>query len=156
MTVPRGKALFLAAAIGIAALSLTGGGDPLLRILAAAAFAAGALLKRGTDDDTIFTLATGELLVIAVAASSFIAGFLVQCAVIGAALSGGRAPAGRGDAAIFVAYCLIALAGAIVLDRANQILLPFLAMTAIVAGATVAVTGIAELRERRKYAGGGT
>ncbi len=153
MTVPRTKVLFTAVALGIAVLSLPGGGDPVLRLLAAAAFVAGALLKRGTDDDTVFTLATGELLVIAVGASSFIAGFLVQCAVIGAALTG--TPAARRDAAIFTAFCLIALAGAIVLDRANQVLLPFLVMIAVIIAAAVTVIGIAELRERRKYAGGG-
>lgn len=154
MTVPRAKLLFTAAALGIALLSLLGGGDPVLRLLAAAAFLAGALLQRGMDDGTVFTLATGELLVIAVASSSFIAGFLVQCAVIGAALTG--TPAARRDAAIYTAFCLIALAGAIVLDRANQVLLPFLVLIAVTIAAAVAVTGIAELRERRKYAGGGT
>lgn len=153
MNVPRTKVLFAAAALAIAVLSLPGGGDPVLRLLAAAAFLAGALLKWGMDDDMVFTLATGELLVIAVASSSFIAGFLVQCAVIGAALTG--TPAARRDAAIFTAFCLIALAGAIVIDRANQVLTPFLVMIAVITTAAVAITGIAELRERRKYAGGG-
>jgi len=155
MMVTRAKALFIAAATGITALSFLAGGDPVLRILAAAVFVAGALAGQGGDDDTVVTLATGELLVIAVASASFYAGLAVQCAVIGAALLGGRAPAGRRDAPLFAAFCLAAIAGAVVLDRSNQILLPFLAMAGIVVAAALALTAIQELRVRRKYAGGG-
>lgn len=154
MTVPRAKALFIILAIGITVLSLLDGGDPALRILAAAVFISGAILKRGTDDDILFILATGELLVIAVAASSFFAGFFVQCAVIGAALTGGKNPSGRRDAAIFAGFCLVGLVCAILLDRSNNLFLPFLALTVLVVGETLVVTFVAELRERRKYAGG--
>ena len=156
MNIQRIKVLFVPAAVAITALSLLTGNDVVLRILAAIAFLAGALMKRGTDDNTLITLATGELLTIAVAASSFIAGFLVQCAVTGSVLFGGRAPTGERDAVCFVVFCLLALLGAIVLDRSNQPLAPFLAMVTIVVISTLALTGIEELRERRKYAEGGT
>ena len=113
-----------------------------------------AFLRQGSDDTRILILAAGEVLVIAVAAASFWTGFIVQCAVIGAVLVDGKVPADSRDLTLFALYCIAALTGAIIFDRSNQVLLPFLAVTAIVAAATVTFIGVQEMRERRMYAGG--
>ena len=154
MIISRMRLLFVVAACGTAILSLPYGSNPALRVAAAAAFAAGALMWQDTDDDVIFTLATGELLVIAVAEAFFPAGFIAQCAVAGAALVGGKEPAGAWDIPLFVLYSLTAIIGAIVLDRSNQVFLPFLALVAVVAGVAALATGIQEMQERRKFTGG--
>ena len=146
------KVLFTATAAAATLLTLPYGSNVILRPIAAAVFVIASLLYLESDDNTLLTLATGEILVIAVTESLFFAGFVVQCAVIGAAFSGGRAPAGIRDIPLFVLTCLVAGAGAVVLDSANNLLFPYLAMVAAVCAATVMVTGVSEIRERRNYA----
>jgi hypothetical protein len=55
---------------------------------------------------------------------------------------------------MFALFCCAALGGALILDRSNQVLLPFLALAAGVAGVTAIVVGVQELRERRMFSGG--
>ena len=123
-------------------------------LIAAAGFVLAALLPLTSDDNRVLLLATGELLVIAVAGTSFLGGVIVQCAVIGAVLfDTGGMPDTR-DVAMFALFCCAALGGALILDRSNQVLLPFLALAAGVAGVTAIVVGVQELRERRMFSGG--
>ena len=148
----RNLCIITATATGL--FSLLPGGPVYLVFIATAIFVMVALTRKGSDDSLIFILATGEILVIVVAAVSFWAGVLVQCAVIGAVLAGGRVPADSRDRSVFVLYCIVALVGAIIFDRSNQVLVPFLAGTAAVAATAFIMTGVQEMRERRLYTGG--
>src|SRR5665647_1364824 len=154
MKTPPVRILFVLTAAAAALLSLAQGDSWYLRLIAAAVFVLAAFLYHGSEDNRILILATGEVLVIAVAAASFFTGFIVQCAVIGAVLADGMVPADTGNRTLFALYCIAALTGAIIFDRSNQVLLPFFLITAIVAAATVAFVGVQEMRERRMYAGG--
>jgi hypothetical protein len=154
MKAPPLRILFVLAAAAAALFSLAQGDSWYLRLIAAAVFVLAAFVKQGSGDNRILILAAGEVLVIAVALSYFWTGFIVQCAVIGAVLADGMVPAGSGNRTLFVLYCIAALTGAIILDRSNQVLLPFLLLTAIIAAATVTFVGVQEMRERRMYAGG--
>jgi len=148
------KVSFLAVAVVTTLASLPFGDNAILRPVAAGIFVIAALLRQGNDEETILTLATGELLVIAVADASFVAGTVVQCAVLGAAFTSGSAPAGARDG-LFVVPCLVAcLAGAIWLFTANQVLLPFIVMVVVAGGSAVVALGVQEMRERRRFTGG--
>jgi hypothetical protein len=154
MKTPPVRILFVLAAAAAALFSLAQGDSWYLRLIAAAVFVLAAFVKQGSEDSGILILAAGEVLVIAVATSYFWAGFIVQCAVIGAVLADEKVSAGSGNQTLFALYCIAALIGAIIFDRSNQVLLPFFLITAIIAAATVAFVGVQELRERRMYAGG--
>jgi hypothetical protein len=125
-------------------------------LIAAAVFVLAALLRLRSDDKRVLLLATGELLVIAVAGPSFLGGVIVQCAVIGAVVFDGEGMPYIRDSILFGLFCIAALGGALILDLSNQVLLPFLALTAGVAGATAVLVTVQELRERRTYSGGHT
>ena len=154
MKTPLVRILFVLIAAAAALYSLVQGDSWYLRLIAAAVFVLVAFIHQGSDDTRILILAAGEVLVIAVAAVSFFTGFIVQCAVIWAVLVDGGVPADTRDRTLFALYCIAALTGAIIFDRSNQMLLPFLAVTAIVAATTVTFIGVQEMRERRMYAGG--
>ena len=153
MKIPVVRILFVLIAAVAALSSLVQGTSWYLTLIATGVFVLAAFVKQG-DDTTIFILASGELLVIAVAALSFWTGFIVQCAVIGAVLTGGRVPADTRDLAFFSFWCIAALTGAIIFDRSNQVLIPFLVVTVIVAATTVILVSALEMRERLLYAGG--
>ena len=123
-------------------------------LIAAAGFLLAALLPLTSDDNRVLLLATGELLVIAVAGTSFPMGVIVQCAVTGAVLLDGEGLPDIPDVAMFALFSFAVIAGALVLDLSNQVLLPFLALAAGVAGVTAVVVGVQEIRERRMYSGG--
>jgi hypothetical protein len=154
MKTPPVRVLFVLSAAAAALFSSAQGNSWYPGLIATAVFVLAAFLRQGSEDTRILILAAGEVLVIAAAISYFFAGFIVQCAVIGAVLVDGRVPAATGDRTLFVLYCIAALMGAIIFDRSNQVLLPFLVVTALVAAATVAFVGVQEMRERRMYAGG--
>jgi hypothetical protein len=154
VNVPALRALFILAAAAAACFSLVHSDIWYLVLIAAGVFVLVALKKQDSGDDTtILLLASGEVLVVAVAAASFLSGFVVQCAVIGAVLAAGRGMADTRDRTFFALFCLAALGGAILFDRSNQLLLPFLAATALVAAATAIVIGVLEIRDRRTYSG---
>lgn len=142
------------AALAAAAYSFTVGTIPYPVLMAAALFVLAGVIRKDRDDTRILVLATGELLVIAVAAVSFPAGVVVQGAVIGAVLFDMTGLPDKRDATLFALWCMVALAGAVVLYLANQVLIPFLVLTAGVAGLTALLVGIQEMRERRMFAGG--
>jgi hypothetical protein len=154
MKTPPIRILFVLTAAAAALLSLAQGESWYLRTIAAAVLVLAAFLHQGSEDNRILILAAGEVLVIAVAAASFWTGFIVQCAVIGAVLADGKVPADSGNRTFFALFCIAALTGAIIIDRSNQVLLPFFLITAIVAAATVAFVGVQEMRERRMFQGG--
>jgi hypothetical protein len=154
MKTPPIRILFVLTAAAAALLSLAQGESWYLRTIAAAVLVLAAFLHQGSEDNRILILAAGEVLVIAVAAASFWTGFIVQCAVIGAVLADGKVPADSGNRTFFALFCIAALIGAIIIDRSNQVLLPFFLITAIVAAATVAFVGVQEMRERRMFQGG--
>ena len=153
MNTPVVRILFVLIATAAAVFSLAQGDSWYLILLAAAVFILAAFIKQGSDDNRIFILATGELLVIAVAAASFWAGSVVQCAVLGTVLLDGRVPVEPQDLTLFALCCIATLSCAIIFDRSNQVLLPFLVLTALVAATTVILVGVQEIRERRIYAG---
>jgi len=153
MKVPALRLAFVLAAATATLFSLVQGDFWYLRLLAAAVVVLVAVTGPENDDTRILLLATGEILVIAVATASFLVGVLVQCAVIGAALSDSRIPAGARDRALFALCCIAVSGGAVILDRANQLLLPFFVITAITAAATFLFVGVQEMRERRRYRG---
>jgi hypothetical protein len=142
---------FVIAAATATLFSLNQGDFWYLRIIAATVLVIAAVILPENDDTMIILLACGEVLVIAVATASFLVGALIQCAVIGAALSGDRAPADARDRNLFLLLCAGILGGAVILDRANQLLLPFLIMAVAVIAATFMLTGIQEMRERRLF-----
>jgi hypothetical protein len=148
------RALFVLIAAGAALFSLNQGHSWYLTIVAVAAFIVSAFIQRGSDYTRILILASGEILVISVAAESLWVGFIVQCAVIGAVLSDGMVLAYARDLTFFGLYCLAALMGTIIFDRSNQVLLPFLTLTAIVSATTIILVSVQEIKERRMYAGG--
>ena len=154
MKVPLMRVLCILAALAAMIFSVVTGGTWYLGPIAAALFVLAAVSSQSADDSRVLILATGELLVIAVAASSFPAGFIVQCAVIGAVLFDGEGLPGTRDSLLFALWCIAALAGAVVLYVSNQVLLPFLAITAGVAALTVLLVSVQEMRECRMYAGG--
>ncbi len=154
MKTPLVRILFVLTATAAALFTLPQGDSWYLRLIAAAVFVLAAFIKQDSEDNRILVLAAGEVLVIAVAAASFWAGFIIQCAVIGAILVDGMVPADTGNRTLFTLYCIAALICAIIFDRSNQVLLPFFMVTAIVAAATVIFVGVQEMRERRMYAGG--
>ena len=94
MKTPLLRILFVLIAAAAAVFSLQQGDTWYLRLIAAAVFVLVAFLRQGSDDTRILLLASGEILVIAVAAASFWTGFVVQCAVIGA-VPDGRKGSGR-------------------------------------------------------------
>jgi hypothetical protein len=147
---PLRLAFVLAAATGTL-FSFVQGDFGILRLIAAAVVVIIAVIGPETDDTLIFLLAAGEVLVIAVATASFLIGVLVQCAVIGAALSDDRVMPDRRDRNLFLLLCGAVLGGALVLERANQPLLPFVVMVAAGIAATFVITGVQEMRERRRY-----
>jgi hypothetical protein len=154
MKIPTVRLLFVIAAAVATVLSLFSGELWYLRVIAAAVFVIAAFLPLEGNDKRILLLASGELLVIAVADASFFTALVVQCAVIGAVLFDGTDFSGTRDLAIFSVWCIAALLVAIILDRSNQVLLPFLAITAGVVAVTGILIGLQEMRERRKFAGG--
>ena len=154
MKIPVVRVLCIVVALAAAALAAAGSETWYPVLIAAAFFVLAALLRRGSDDTRILLLATGELLVIAVAAVSFPAGFIVQCAVIGAVLFDRTGLPDTRDATLFALWCFTALAGAVVLDLANQVLLPFLVITVCVVAGTVLLVGVQEMQDRRRYSGG--
>ena len=149
MKPPLLRILFVLVAAAAALFSLAQGDYWYLTLITAAVFVLAAFIRQGSDDTRILILASGEILVIAVAEASFWTGFIVQCAVIGAVLMEEKVPADTRDLTLFAIFCIAALLGAIILDRSNQVLLPFLLVTAMVAVTTVIFTGIQEMRERR-------
>jgi hypothetical protein len=151
MKVPPLRLAFVLAAATATLFSLVIGEFWYLRLIAAAVVVTIAVIGPENDDTMILLLATGEVLVIAVAGASFLVGALVQCAVIGAALSDDRTPVKARDRNLFVLLCAGIFGGAVLLDRANQLLLLFLVMVAAVVAATVIFTGVQEMRERRRY-----
>ncbi|GEM_PF-5549435 len=146
--------LFLLVAAGAAFLSLDPGHTWYLTLIAAAAIILAAFIQQDSDDNRIFTLAFGEIVVIAIAAESFWVSFMVQCAVIGAVMFDGRFMGDTVDRRFFWLYCIIALLCTIIFDRSVQVLIPFLMVTTIVAVTTFILVGFQEMRERRMYAGG--
>jgi hypothetical protein len=154
MKTPVVRILVVLIAAVAALFSLDQGQSWYLTLIAAAVFVLAAFTQQGSDNNRILILASGEILVIAVAAASFWVSFVVQCAVIGAVLLDGRFPADTRDLTFFGIYCIVALTCTIIFDRSNQVLLPFLTVTAMVAATTVILVGVQEMRERRMYAGG--
>ena len=153
MKIPVVRGLLVMAAASIAVFfSLQTG--TWYGLIAAAVFVLAALPRLRSDDKRVFLLATGELLVIAVAGPSFLGGVIVQCAVIGAVLFDGEGMPYTRDSILFGLFCTAALGGAFILYLSNQVLIPFLALTAGVAGATAILVAVQELRERRIYSGG--
>jgi hypothetical protein len=126
MKTPPVRILFVIIAAAAALFSLFLGGSWYLRLIASMVFVPAAFIHQCSEDNRIIILAAGEVLVIAVAAASFWAGFIVQCAVIGAVLVNGMVPADTGNRTLFALYCIAALIGAIIFDRSNQVVLPFL------------------------------
>jgi hypothetical protein len=153
MKIPVVRILFVLIAAAAALFSLGHGDHGYLTLIALAVFILAAFIKLGNDDNRIFILATGELLVITVAAASFWVGFVVQCAVIGAVLFDVRIPADFRDLPFFAFFCIAALTGAIIFDRSNSVLIPFLVVTTIVAAMTVILVSVQEIRERRLFSG---
>jgi hypothetical protein len=154
MKTPIMRTLFILIAAGAALYSLDQGHGRYLPLIAVAAFILAAFIQQGSDDTRILILASGEILVIAVAAASLWVSFIVQCAVIGAILFDGRVLSDTRDLTFFGLYCIVALTCTIILDRSNQVLLPFLTVTAIVGATTVMLVKVQEMQERRMYAGG--
>ena len=151
MKLPGLRLLFVLAAVVASAITLGTGDFWYLTFIAATAFAIIAVTQGENDNALILLLASGEILVIAVASASFFPGVLVQCAVIGAAFSSYMTDAQ--DPTLFVLFCLATIGGAVILDRSNQALLPFVAITALVAGVTFVIIGVQEMRERRMFRG---
>jgi hypothetical protein len=153
MKVPPLRLAFVLAAATGTLFSLVQGDFWILRLIAAAVVVMIAVIGPENDDTRIFLLAAGGVLVIAVATASFLIGVLVQCAVIGAALSDDRVPATARDRNLFLLLCGGILGGALILERVNQPLLPFIVMAATVAVTVFVFTGIQEMRERRLFRG---
>jgi hypothetical protein len=154
MTVPAVRILCLLAALGAAAVSFQAGTIPFMVIASAVLVLLSVFVSRDREEARILILGTGELLVIATAAAFYPAGTAVQCAIIGAVLFDRPGLPEQRDVLVLALWCLAALAGAAVLYFSAQVLLPFLALTLGVAGATALIIGVQELRERRLYAGG--
>ena len=153
MKIPVVRVLCIVAALAAAVVAAAGSETWYPVLIAAVFFVFAMMLRRGSDETRILLLATGELLVIAVAAVSFPPGFVVQCAVIGAVLFDKKGLPDTLDATLFVVWCIAVLGGALVLDFANQVLLPFLVITGGVVAGTVLLVGVQEMRDRRRYAG---
>ena len=154
MKIPVVRVLCIVAALAAAVVAAAGSETWYPVLIAAVFFVLAGMLRRGSDETRILLLATGELLVIAVAAVSFPPGFVVQCAVIGAVLFDRTGLPDTLDATLFALWSITALAGALVLDRANQVLLPFLVITVCVVAGTVLLVGVQEMQDRRRYSGG--
>jgi len=153
MNIPTIRIISALVAAAAAVSAMVQGTVWYLVVIAAAVFGVVIVLPRFRDN-RILLLASGELLVVAVAAASFWAGFIVQCAVIGAVVPDTRIPADRRDLTLVGLFCIAAFPCALFLDRSNQVLVPFLAVTAAAGAATVIFIGVGEMRERRRYAGG--
>ena len=153
MKIPVVRVLCIMVALAAAVSAAAGSATWYPVLIAGALVVLAGMLRRGSDDIRILLLATGELLVIAVAAVSFPPGFVVQCAVIGAVLFDKKGLPDTLDATLFVVWCIAVLGGALVLDFANQVLLPFLVITGGVATITTLLVGVQEMRDRRRYAG---
>ena len=154
MMIPAVRIFCILVSLAATAFSITVSNTPYLGLIAAVVFVLAAYLRQGRDDSRIFIIATGELLVIAVAATSFTAGFIVQGAVIGAVLFDKEGLPGNRDAILFTLWCVAALAVSAFLYFSNQVLLPFLAATAGVVAVTALLVGVQEMQEHRRYAGG--
>jgi len=141
----------IAAAAAASALVQGTGWYPV--VIAVTVFGSAVVLPQ-LRENRIALLAAGELLVVAVAAVSFWAGVIVQCAVIGAVVPDARLPADKRDLTLVGFFCIAALACALFFDRSNMVLIPFLAVTAAAGAATIIFIGVGEMRERRRYAGG--
>jgi len=154
MKTPLTRILFLLIVTGAALLSLDQHHSWYLTLIAIAVFIMAVFIQQESDDSTIVILASGEILVIAIAAESLWLGFIVQCAVIGAVMYDGKILTDIRDLKFLGLYCLVAFICTLIFDRSNQVLLPFLTITAIVAATTGILVTVQEIRERRMYAGG--
>lgn len=152
MKVPALRLAFVLAAATATLFSFVLADFWYVRLIAVAVVMVVAVTGPENDDTRILLLAAGEILVIAVATASFLVGVLVQCAVIGAALSDSRVPVAARDRALYLVCCIAVFGGALILDRANQLQLPFFIITAL-AAAIFIVTSVQEMRERRRYRG---
>lgn len=154
MNILLSRIIFIGIAAVTAILSLYQTVTWYFTVIITAIFVILAFTKGTSEDNEILILASGELLVIAVATTSFWLGYIVQCAIIGAVMLDGKVPADTQDLKIFAFLCLAALICAIIIDRSNHMLLPFLTVTAIITGITITILGVQEMRDRRAYAGG--
>lgn len=154
MTISAVRILCILAALAATAISLAAATTPYPEFIATVFFVLTAVISRDPKTTRILLLATGELLVITSASASFPAGVAVQAAVIGAVLFEKTGLPEQGDALQFALWCLAALTGSAILYFSNQVLIPFLALTAGTAGITTLLLIFMERRERRTYAGG--
>ena len=154
MTISAVRIFCILAALAAAAISLAAAITPYPGFIAAVLFVLPAVLSRDPKTTRILLLTFGELLVIASASASFPAGIVVQAAVIGAVFFEKTGLPERGDALQFALWCLAALAGSAILYFSNQVLIPFLAITAGTAGISALLVIVLEIWERRTYAGG--
>jgi hypothetical protein len=153
MTPPLVRILAGIIAAGAAGVPITLGGSGYAGLIAAAVFILAAFIHE-EDTRKILMTASGEILVISLVPVSLFAGCCVQCAVIGVVLLDGSVPADTRDLTIFALCCITMLMAAVLFDRLNQILLPFLLVAAACVAGTVILVGVQEMRERRMYAGG--
>jgi hypothetical protein len=154
MIPPVVQILCILVAIGSAVFSLTTATTPYPVSIAAVLFVLAVVFSQDPETTRIPLLATGELLVIAAALTSFTSGVVIQLAVIGAVFLDRPGLPKRWDALLFVFWCLATLAGSAILYFSNQILIPFLAITTGAAGITALLVGVEEIRERRAFAKG--
>jgi hypothetical protein len=148
----RGLAVMIGGASAF--FSVSQGGTWYLVLIALLFFFLAAFIRADSDDKTIFIIASGEVLVIAVGAASFWAGVIAQAAVIGVVLEDKGDMSDTRGRSFFALYCVAVFTGAFIFDLANQVLLPFLAGTAVVAAAAIIFAGVQEIQERRMYSGG--
>ncbi len=147
----RGLAVMIGGASAF--FSVYQGGSWSIVLIALVFFFLAAFIRAESDDTTIFIIASGEVLVIAVGAASFWAGVIAQCSVIGLVLEDRECLADSRGRSFFALYCIVTFTGAFIFDLANQVLLLFLAVTAVVAGAAIIFAGVQEIQERRMYSG---
>ena len=146
--------LCILVALASAVFSLTSATTPYPVFIAAVLFVLTVVLNRDPKATRIPLLATGELLVIAAALASFTSGVVIQIAVIGAVFLDRQGLPERWDALLFVLWCLAALAGSAILYFSNQVLIPFLAITAGTVGITALLLAVEEIREHRAFTRG--
>lgn len=153
MTIPAVRILCILAALAAAFVSLTAATSPYLGFITVVLFILASILGRDPKTTRILLLVTGELLVITSASTLFPAGVMAQAAVIGAVFFEKAGLPEQGDALQFALWCLAAVAGSAILYFSNQVLIPFLAITAGTAGLTALMVIVLEIWERRTYAG---
>ena len=154
MIPPVVQILCILVALASAVFSLSSATTPYPVSIAAVLFVLTVVLSRDPKATRIPLLATGELLVIAAAMASFTSGVVIQIAVIGAVFLDSKGLPERLDALLFVLWCLATLGGSTILYFSNQVLIPFLAITAGTVGITALLLGVEEIREHRAYAKG--